>query len=358
MKMVVSCMFDNEGESLCSGIGDREVQVHVYQLNDEEVAEETDGEDSAAFQHWLLPNRALLGLWESLIYDSTIKRDLLDYVCTAMLFSDKGVNSKLITWNRVVLLHGPPGTGKTSLCKALAQKLIIRLSQRYAYGQLVEINSHSLFSKWFSESGKLVMKMFQKIHELLDDPDSFVVLLIDEVESLAAARKAALAGTEPSDSIRVVNAVLTQIDQLKDRDNVIIMTTSNITGAIDLAFVDRADIKQYIGLPTPVAIYEILSSCMNELERAGIMLPTSETLAPHTAVLAQQQAGQMTWSTATLFGIAAKCHGLSGRALRKLPFLAHSFYVQSETVTRERFFEALSLAADREITARATILAS
>ena len=43
--------------------------------------------------------------------------------------------------------------GKTSLCKALAHKLSIRLSERYTYGQLVEINSHSLFSKWFSEVG-------------------------------------------------------------------------------------------------------------------------------------------------------------------------------------------------------------
>jgi len=52
------------------------------------------------------------------------------------------------------------GTGKTSLCKALAQKVSIRLSDRFDYAQLVEINSHSLFSKWFSESGKLVQKMY------------------------------------------------------------------------------------------------------------------------------------------------------------------------------------------------------
>ena len=59
------------------------------------------------------------------------------------------------------------------------------------------------------------MKMFQKITEFIEEEDTLVCVLIDEVESLTAARKAAMAGTEPSDSIRVVNAVLTQLDQIK-----------------------------------------------------------------------------------------------------------------------------------------------
>ena len=52
----------------------------------------------------------------------------------------------------------------------------------------------------------------------------------------------------------------------------IILTTSNITGAIDLAFVDRADIKQYIGLPSAMAIYKIYHSCLTELMKVKFAL--------------------------------------------------------------------------------------
>jgi len=54
--------------------------------------------------------------------------------------------------------------------------------------------------------------------------------------------------------------------------NVIILTTSNVTGAIDLAFVDRADIKQYIGPPSAAAIYSIFRSCIEELMKVRTVL--------------------------------------------------------------------------------------
>lgn len=44
-----------------------------------------------------------------------------------------------------------------------------------------------------------------------------------------------------------------------------ILTTSNVTEKIDLAFVDRADIKQYIGPPSEKGIYNIYLSCLEEL---------------------------------------------------------------------------------------------
>lgn len=112
-----------------------------------------------------------------------------------------------------------------------------------------------------------VGKLFEKIGELVDDPDVLVFVLIDEVESLSAARRST--GSEPSDAIRVVNALLTQLDNLKSKPNVMVLTTSNITGAIDVAFVDRADIKAYVGPPGLLARYGILRSCVLELLQKG-----------------------------------------------------------------------------------------
>lgn len=76
---------------------------------------------------------------------------LLDYASTSMIFSQYNVNTNVISWNRVILLYGPPGTGKTSLCKGLSQKLAIRLKKNYKMAEFIEINSHSLFSKYYSE---------------------------------------------------------------------------------------------------------------------------------------------------------------------------------------------------------------
>nr|CAD7447215.1 unnamed protein product [Timema bartmani] len=238
--------------------------------NAEEFAtDDNEGQAVKAALHWTLPSAEFEGLWESLCLEPGLKEkflffQLLSYVSTMLLLSDRGVDSNIITCNRVVLLHGPPGTGKTTLCKALAHKLAIRMADRYSAGAFLEINTHSLFSKWFSESGKLVTQMFTLIRETIArNRDVLTCILIDEVESLTHIRQAS--ESEPSDAIRVVNAVLTQIDQIRGYPNVLILTTSNLTGSIDGAFLDRADINQYIGPPTQTAIYQIFLSCLKEL---------------------------------------------------------------------------------------------
>ncbi|XP_057465387.1 pachytene checkpoint protein 2 homolog [Actinidia eriantha] len=333
--------------------------VHVFQLSEEGPCEELSGDGQlSSFNEWILPAKEFDGMWESLIYESGLKQRLLRYAASALLFSEKGVDPFLISWNRIILLHGPPGTGKTSLCKALAQKLSIRFSSRYPQCQLVEVNAHSLFSKWFSESGKLVAKLFQKIQEMVEEENSLVFVLIDEVESLAAARKAALSGSEPSDSIRVVNALLTQMDKLKSAPNVIILTTSNITAAIDVAFVDRADIKAYIGPPTLQARYEILRSCLQELLRTGILsksqdgylliLPNYASLKETLNMTVKQDPQTLVHMSKQLLEAAEACEGLSGRSLRKLPFLAHAALANPCNCEPSKFLSTIIETARRE----------
>ena len=138
-----------------------------------EISEEVN----AAHCH-LLPSTELEELWETLYYDSNIKEEALRYVETAMIASECNIDPMLIGLNRLMLFYGPPGTGKTSICKALAHKVSIRMSDKYDEFQFVEINSHSLFSRWFSESGKLVQKMFDQLLELLEEPKTFLFVLV------------------------------------------------------------------------------------------------------------------------------------------------------------------------------------
>ena len=305
--------------------------VHVYQLHESGSVEETlcpsgggafGGNDDSvtAALHWTLPCTDFDSMWESLYYDEPIKERLLQYAQTALRFADAQVDPTIITLNRVILLHGPPGTGKTTLSKALAQKLAIRLSKRFRCGQFIEINSHSLFSKYFSESGKLVLQMFKKISEFVEDPDAFVCVLIDEIESLTAARRGAMNGNEPSDLVRVVNAVLTQIDQLKRRPNVLLMATSNLIDAIDNAFIDRADIKIHVKLPSSTASYHVLQSTVDELIRVSLLEKTS--------LVHLQKSSLMSMSRRAVEG------GLSCRTLRKLAFLAYSNMSESTDIVR------------------------
>ncbi|XP_057719890.1 pachytene checkpoint protein 2 homolog [Arachis stenosperma] len=144
---------------------------------------------------WVLQVARVLCRWEPTLElplgtNTGAALRLLRYAANTLLFTEKGVDPFLVSWNR------DPGIGKISLCKALAQKLSIRFNSRFPQCQLIEVNAHSLLSKWFSENGKLVAKLFQKIQEM------------------------------------VVNALLTQIDKLKSSPNVIILTTSNITTTI------------------------------------------------------------------------------------------------------------------------------
>ncbi len=224
------------------------------------------------------------------------------------------------------------------------------------------------------------------------------------MESLTAARKAAVSGSEPSDAVRVVNAVLTAIDSFRTRKNVLLLTTSNVSEAIDVAFVDRADIKALVGPPGALARYDILASCVRELVRVGLVALSpagaalgsarearaaaereeaeagateaagaggaagpaaaagSSSSSSSSAGGAVQAASIDAATSATLWRTAAASFGFSGRTLRKLPLAAHALFMRGlpqAALSRERkgipgarYAEALLKAAREERASR------
>ncbi|XP_063225964.1 pachytene checkpoint protein 2 homolog isoform X1 [Bacillus rossius redtenbacheri] len=294
---------------------------------------------------WHLPSVQFEGIWETLIMEPGIKTKLLSYVETMLWLSDAGVNSKIIACNRLVLLHGPPGTGKTSLCKALSHKLAIRLRDRYSSGMFVEINAHNLFSKFFSESGKSVTQVFTALEEKISAySDTFFCILMDEVESFTHVRQSN--SGDPSDAIRIVNAILNQIDSIKRYSNVILLATSNLTDSIDPAFLDRADISQYIGLPPQQGIYQIYLSTLKELERTNLISKMGDECPSTVALLSslENRVSSCIYSTERLLEISRHSAGLSGRTLRKIPLVAFSMLRSRKNVKLGEFLNAMKIA--------------
>ena len=96
-------------------------------------------------------------------------------------------------------------------------------------------------------------------------------MLIDEVESLTCSREKVISAGEPTDSIRAVNALLTQLDKISSIENIFVFATSNLISHIDAAFLDRIDLKVHLGNPNAVQIYSILREGILELVRVGVV---------------------------------------------------------------------------------------
>lgn len=142
-----------------------------------------------------------------------------------------------------------------------------------------------------------------------------------------------------------LKALLTQLDQLKAFPNVLVLATSNLLGAIDDAFLDRADIVRYIGNPSVAGRFQILKTCIQEMMRRKLVVESGNdaTLFSYKTLERMSFAENATTANSMLLlQIAQSTDGCSGRRLRKLPFLAFATLASaSATVSLDGYLRAL-----------------
>ena len=143
---------------------------------------------------------------------------------------------------RGVLLHGPPGTGKTLIAKAVASE---------TKANFTSINGPEIISKYYGESEKQLREIFDEAAA-----NSPAIIFIDELDSIAPKREDVSGEVER----RVVAQLLTLLDGMQGRDNVIVIGATNRPDAIDPALRrgGRFDRELEIGVPDKNGRSEII----------------------------------------------------------------------------------------------------
>ena len=283
-----------------------------------------------------LPDAALGALWDSIILDAVLKEQLLSQAVLNFTLRSK-VDRTVLPLHGAILLVGPPGTGKTSLARGLAH----RTAESFPNGdfRLLEVEPHTLTSSAMGKTQRAVTELFaQSIAEAAAVGPTIV--LLDEVETLAADRTKLSLEANPVDVHRATDAVLVQLDELaEDYPNLLFLATSNFPQAVDSAFTSRCDLVVNVPLPDREACAGILKDCVVGL---GKTFPPIAKLA----------------SSPKFEQCAAECEGLDGRAIRKLVASALASTPQTamdpERVTIDDLFAAARAAkAGRKMKSKA-----
>ncbi len=141
-----------------------------------------------------------------------------------------------------VLLYGPPGTGKTLIAKAVANEV---------NAHFISISGPEIMSKYYGESEQRLREIFEEAKE-----NAPSIIFIDEIDSIAPRREDVTGEVER----RVVAQLLTLMDGLEERGQVIVIGATNRIDAVDPALrrPGRFDREIEIGVPDREGRFEIL----------------------------------------------------------------------------------------------------
>jgi SpoVK/Ycf46/Vps4 family AAA+-type ATPase len=243
------------------------------------------------------------GPWDHILVPPGTKERLLS---TALLTLRHGRRLATLPGlpHGLLVLAGPPGTGKTTLGRGLAQAAARALAPHGAT-TYIEVDPHAFPSEMLGESQRAITRLMTDTVPELAARRPHTVVLVDEVESLAVRRSAASFETNPVDVHRATDALLAGIDSVAaSHPGVLFVTTTNFPEAIDEAFLSRADLVLHVPLPDEETVAAIVRNSLREL--AGLW-PELHPLAEDDGLHGK---------------VAARCAGWDGRRVRKLVLAA------------------------------------
>ena len=162
-----------------------------------------------------------------------VKKELQEAVEWPLKFQDL---YKVIGYNmpKGVLLHGPSGTGKTLLAKAVATE---------SEANFISIRGPELLSKWVGESERGVREVFRRARQA-----SPCVIFFDEIDALAPTRGM---GGDSMVTERVVSQLLTELDGIQALNGVVVLAATNRIDMVDPALVRPGRFDKIISIPLP-----------------------------------------------------------------------------------------------------------